>query len=151
MENEAALSQINPELAARVRRMADALAARGIAIRVSSGLRSTAKQAALYADRANNPNPVARPGTSKHERGEAVDIVPVGARSSGAVAAVGEEGERQGLRWGGRFKTRPDYPHFELPDTVLEHAVRIAKDPDVQISGVGLFIIGLGLILILRS
>lgn len=41
---------------------------------LSSGVRSTADQARLYADRANNPNPVAVPGTSRHERGLAVDI-----------------------------------------------------------------------------
>jgi hypothetical protein len=41
---------------------------------LSSGVRSTADQARLYADRANNPNPVAAPGTSRHERGLAVDI-----------------------------------------------------------------------------
>lgn len=41
---------------------------------LSSGVRSTADQARLYADRANNPNPVAPPGTSLHERGLAADI-----------------------------------------------------------------------------
>jgi LAS superfamily LD-carboxypeptidase LdcB len=41
---------------------------------LSSGVRSTADQARLYADRANNPNPVAVPGTSRHERGLAIDI-----------------------------------------------------------------------------
>lgn len=41
---------------------------------LSSGVRSTADQARLYADRGNNPNPVARPGTSNHERGMAIDI-----------------------------------------------------------------------------
>jgi hypothetical protein len=41
---------------------------------LSSGVRSTADQARLYADRGNNPNPVAPPGTSRHERGLAVDI-----------------------------------------------------------------------------
>jgi len=41
---------------------------------LSSGVRSTADQARLFADRANNPNPVAAPGTSRHERGLAVDI-----------------------------------------------------------------------------
>jgi len=41
---------------------------------LSSGVRSTADQARLYADRANNPNPVAPPGTSLHERGMAADI-----------------------------------------------------------------------------
>lgn len=41
---------------------------------MSSGVRSTADQARLYADRENNPNPVAPPGTSLHEKGMAVDI-----------------------------------------------------------------------------
>jgi hypothetical protein len=41
---------------------------------MSSGFRSNADQARLYADRGNNPNPVAPPGSSNHERGLAVDI-----------------------------------------------------------------------------
>src|SRR3569833_2660587 len=41
---------------------------------LSSGVRTTGDQARLYADRANNPNPVAPPGTSLHERGMAADI-----------------------------------------------------------------------------
>lgn len=41
---------------------------------LSSGVRSTADQQRLYDNRANNPNPVARPGTSNHERGMAIDI-----------------------------------------------------------------------------
>lgn len=41
---------------------------------MSSGVRSTADQARLYAARGSNPNPVAFPGTSQHERGMAVDI-----------------------------------------------------------------------------
>lgn len=41
---------------------------------MSSGFRSSADQARLYADRTNNPNPVAVPGTSRHERGMAADI-----------------------------------------------------------------------------
>jgi hypothetical protein len=41
---------------------------------MSSGVRSTADQQRLYDNRASNPNPVAAPGTSNHERGLAVDI-----------------------------------------------------------------------------
>lgn len=41
---------------------------------MTSGVRTPQQQAALYADRANNPNPVAPPGTSLHERGMAADI-----------------------------------------------------------------------------
>lgn len=74
-----------------------------------SGYRSYASQAALYANRANNPNPVAKPGTSKHEQGLAVDL-----RMSGVSAnTVGALGESMGLRWGGRF-SKPDPGHFEM-------------------------------------
>lgn len=41
---------------------------------LSSGVRTPQQQAALYANRANNPNPVAPPGSSLHETGNAADI-----------------------------------------------------------------------------
>jgi hypothetical protein len=46
----------------------------GRPIPITSGHRSPAEQAALWARRATNPFPVARPGTSKHELGLAVDV-----------------------------------------------------------------------------
>lgn len=51
-----------------------ARAALGTAVPVTSGFRSRGRQAALYANRAANPYPVAVPGTSRHERGLAVDV-----------------------------------------------------------------------------
>lgn len=51
---------------------ADALLGRPVP--VVSGFRNTAQQRALWLDRANRPFPVARPGTSAHERGMAVDV-----------------------------------------------------------------------------
>lgn len=42
-------------------------------VQINSGFRSTAKQAQLYANRASNPNPVAPPGSSLHEKGLAAD------------------------------------------------------------------------------
>jgi peptidoglycan L-alanyl-D-glutamate endopeptidase CwlK len=108
--SETKLAAVAPELAARVRAMAATLAARGITIRVVSGLRSTAEQARLYASRASNPRPVAAPGTSLHEFGRAVDVAIVG---RGTWPEVGAAGEAAGLRWGGRFN-RVDLVHFEL-------------------------------------
>jgi D-alanyl-D-alanine carboxypeptidase-like protein len=46
----------------------------GEPVPITSGYRSTAAQAALYANRASNPYPVAAPGTSMHERGLAIDV-----------------------------------------------------------------------------
>jgi D-alanyl-D-alanine carboxypeptidase-like protein len=46
----------------------------GQPVPVTSGYRSTADQAALYANRGSNPYPVAAPGSSMHEKGLAVDV-----------------------------------------------------------------------------
>lgn len=46
----------------------------GIPIRMNSGKRSTEEQTSLWNNRANNPNPVAPPGTSNHEKGIAYDL-----------------------------------------------------------------------------
>jgi D-alanyl-D-alanine carboxypeptidase/Putative Flp pilus-assembly TadE/G-like len=46
----------------------------GHPVTVVSGLRSRSQQEALWERRATNPYPVARPGTSDHERGLAIDV-----------------------------------------------------------------------------
>ena len=46
----------------------------GEPVPVTSGFRSTAEQAALFARRNENPFPVAPPGSSMHEKGLAVDV-----------------------------------------------------------------------------
>ena len=46
----------------------------GRPVTVVSGLRTRAQQEVLWRRRATNPYPVARPGTSDHERGLAIDV-----------------------------------------------------------------------------
>ena len=46
----------------------------GRPVPITSGFRSSAAQAALYANRAANPYPVAPPGSSMHEKGLAIDV-----------------------------------------------------------------------------
>lgn len=76
-----------PELAAAVAR-ADQLLGRPLPI--TSGLRSTARQAALFAARASNPFPVAPPGLSKHESGQAIDVrLDVATQLGGLSAQTG--------------------------------------------------------------
>ncbi len=65
--------------------LAAAETALGRAVPVTSGWRSPAAQQALWDRRATNPYPVARPGTSAHERGEAVDVSLAVADSLAAV------------------------------------------------------------------
>ena len=62
---------LSAELLAAIGRADDAL---GQILPVTSGRRSTAAQAALFAARASNPYPVAPPGSSRHEWGEAIDV-----------------------------------------------------------------------------
>jgi zinc D-Ala-D-Ala carboxypeptidase len=64
-------SGLVPEVVVALRR-AEALLGRPVPL--TSGYRSPAAQQALWATRAANPYPVARPGTSAHERGRAVDV-----------------------------------------------------------------------------
>ena len=63
----------------------------GQPVPITSGYRSSEKQAALYADRAGNPYPVAPPGSSMHERGLAIDV------PAGFVARLLEVAPRAGL------------------------------------------------------
>lgn len=94
--------------------------------RISSGVRSTADQARLYADRGNNPNPVAFPGASKHERGMAVDI---GGMTPDQRAALPSFGLAQPVR--------NDPPHVELALTDPSQQPYQVAGPAVAAPGAG--------------
>lgn len=91
-----------PALRAAIARAEQLLGSR---IPITSGYRSPADQARLYARRASNPYPVAPPGSSKHERGLAIDV-PRGFAER--LAAIGPSA---GLC---RPYPRTDPVHFEL-------------------------------------
>lgn len=76
---------LTPEMAAAVARAGALL---GEPVPISSGWRSRAQQAALWARRDTNPYPVARPGTSMHERGLAIDVPRSFVASLRSVAAA---------------------------------------------------------------
>lgn len=73
-------------------RMVAAAKKDGVDLRIVSGYRTHAEQEALWA---RNPNPkmVARPGTSNHEKGNAIDF----ANTSGAYAWLKKNAARFGL------------------------------------------------------
>jgi hypothetical protein len=76
-----------PDLVAALARAGSLL---GRPVPISSGFRTRAEQEALWAARASNPYPVARPGTSRHELGLAVDVPRAFvATLRGVAAAVG--------------------------------------------------------------
>ena len=90
-----------PALRAAVARAEQLLGRR---IPITSGRRSIAQQAALWADRFRNPFPVAPPGRSKHEHGLAIDV------PTSFVPTLLSVARRAGL-----CRPYPDDPvHFEL-------------------------------------
>lgn len=87
--------------------------------RVTSVLRSTAKQRRLYAAflRGETPYTVAKPGTSMHERGIAFDVSVAPHRKGDPVmnarlAEMGRLWQSVGGTWGGAFKPS-DPVHFD--------------------------------------
>lgn len=90
---------------------------------LSSGVRSTADQARLYADRENNPNPVAPPGTSHHEIGTAVDI---GGMTPADRAMLPQYGLAQPVA--------NDPPHVELARAAVAPVVAANASADDEVS-----------------
>ena len=121
--SEDRLGEVHPVLAAKIRSMADTLAGEGITIRVTQGLRTWDEQAALYAQGRTIPGKVvtnAEPGSSYHNFGLAVDVVPMTALGPDwnvdhpAWKRIVEVGQSVGLVSGSLWRTFPDYPHFQL-------------------------------------
>jgi uncharacterized protein YcbK (DUF882 family) len=98
----------NPELLRRL----DALAAqRGETFNITSGNRTYAEQERLWNARGSNPYPVAEPGTSRHESGNAADVT-IGGRAIQDVIGAGE------LQAAGIYPLAGDAVHVELPGSV---------------------------------
>lgn len=127
--SESRLQLVHPELASKVRNMADILAVSGIEIRVTQGLRSWNDQLALWLkgrDAQGNitdPGKVvtkAAPGHSWHNFGLAVDVAPFANNTPDwnldhpAWKKIVAVGESLGLVSGSEWRTFPDWPHFQL-------------------------------------
>jgi LAS superfamily LD-carboxypeptidase LdcB len=95
----------NPELLARLEALA---AKKGVKFHLTSGLRTHAEQQRLWDNRGSNPYPVARPGTSRHESGNAADVT-IGGRAIQDVISAAE------LRAAGIAPLAGDAVHVELP------------------------------------
>ena len=138
------LQRVHPELKARITRVAEALAARGMEMLVTDGLRTFEEQWVIYKKGRRQVNGKwecinpkcagtftgAKGGQSNHNYGLAIDAYPFidgrvyteipktasaefKKKFNAVQQAIGEEGERAGLAWGGRW-TRVDTPHLQL-------------------------------------
>ena len=70
----------------------------GKTVSVTSGLRSYEDQLRLWNNRGNNPNPVAKPGTSLHERGLAIDVSKSDAEAMDSMGILGKYGLNRPVR-----------------------------------------------------
>lgn len=128
--SEERLELVHPELARRIRQMADMLELEGVHIRVTQGLRSWTEQMNLWLKGrdiqgnvidANKVVTKARPGYSWHQFGLAVDVVPIDAVGQPdwnvdhpVWKRIVQVGESLGLVSGSEWRTFPDWPHFQL-------------------------------------
>jgi hypothetical protein len=121
------LNDLHPEAQRALTNALEEAKAAGITATITSARRSTAKQQELWENRHRNPNPVARPGTSRHEHGEAFDIsVPVAQRNE-----LNKIMGKWGFLWGGTFK-RPDFVHYQWKGTPKAAAPAQPRGPAVK-------------------
>jgi hypothetical protein len=126
----ALLLSLLPPLQSLCRQHRAACLAQGVPFVLESGFRSTGYQQLLY----DHPNfhpgtPAAKPGSSKHEHGAAYDVAMRGLSDLQRLV-FGQEAEKLGLVWGGRFQSviegqtikTPDWGHVELQFTLTDLA-----------------------------
>lgn len=149
--SEARLGEINPILAARIRKLAWMLEQEGIEIHVTQGLRSWNEQQSLWQqgrDAQGNVNDKskvvtnAKAGSSWHNFGLACDVAPFDGsipdwnNSHPCWARIVAVGESLGLVAGARFRTFPDWPHLQLtgrfPISPDSEVIQIFKDAGME-------------------
>lgn len=119
----------HPDLKARVTALITDLAARGLTLVLTQGVRSVAQQQALYAQGRYTPGKVVTNcdgviKVSNHQPkqdgyGYAVDVAWRTAHGDisweGPWETLGLAAQAHGLIWGGTWLRFPDRPHLELP------------------------------------
>jgi hypothetical protein len=123
----ASLDALSPELRDAARSLVDIAGRAGALPRVTSTLRSHSQQVRLYSNylAGRAIYPVAFPGTSAHEYGEAFDVVLTPMEWLSDLGQVWES-------WGGTWGGARDPVHFELPGASRRHQHRnIATAADI--------------------
>lgn len=110
------LNSLHPYFRDKIYQLIKNCKAKGIELAVVESYRTHAKQQEYYTMGRKYTRTAG--GKSKHQYGLAVDVVPV--KDSVAIwdnvalwRKIGVEGEKLGLRWGGRWKSPYDPAHFE--------------------------------------
>jgi|SRR5882757_1389825 len=104
------ISSLVPDLRPFAKALFDVAGANGLQPRITSARRTYIEQVRLY-DRflkGINPFPVAEPGTSAHETGEAFDMLVTPVEYLPDLGAIW-------ISWGGEWGGNRDPVHFQLP------------------------------------
>jgi peptidoglycan LD-endopeptidase CwlK len=125
------IDTLHPHVKEKARQLIAECKREGINLVVTSGLRTYAEQARLYAQGRSRPGRIvtnAKPGQSWHNHALAFDCVPfVNGKpdwESPHWDRIGALGEQLGLTWGGRFRL-VDKPHFQFTNGLtLAEAMR---------------------------
>lgn len=120
--SERVISTLHPRLRNNARQLVQSAGAKGIKIKIISGLRTYDEQNALYAQGRTSSGRVvtnARGGYSNHNFGVAFDVGVFSADGkyldeSPAYKTVGQLGKALGFEWGGDWSSIQDQPHFQL-------------------------------------
>ncbi len=128
------LQALHPYFRDRVRLLIERCREKGIELAVVETFRTHAKQNE-YKNMGKHYTR-SRGGRSKHQYGLAVDVVPI--RDSVPVwdnralwKKIGFEGERLGLRWGGRWRSLYDPGHFEWTGGLTTHSLELGMLPSL--------------------
>jgi hypothetical protein len=110
------LNSLHPYFRDRIYQLIANCRAKGIELAIVESYRTPAKQYEYFSMGRKYTRSAG--GKSKHQYGLAVDVVPV--KDSVAIwdnialwKKIGVEGEKLGLRWGGRWRSPYDPAHFE--------------------------------------
>lgn len=110
------LNSLHPYFRDRIAELVEVCKKQGIELAVVESYRTHAKQAEYFG--MGRKYTRSKGGNSKHQYGLAVDVVPI--IDGKAVwenhllwKKIGVQGERLGLRWGGRWRAPYDPAHFE--------------------------------------
>ncbi len=140
------IAKIHPKLRSEAANILIEIQSKGIDIRITQGLRTTAEQDALYAQGRTKPGGIvtkAKGGSSFHNYGLAVDFCLLhkdGTISFNLTEDIDKDGKKDWLEvvevfkkyewtWGGDFKSILDTPHFEKTfGYVLSQIKELKKD-----------------------
>jgi peptidoglycan L-alanyl-D-glutamate endopeptidase CwlK len=137
---KARLKTLDPDFEDLIIRLINHCHERGINVQVAQAYRSNEEQQALYDIGRTKPGKVvtnAKPGTSFHNYAAAADLFFINEKGEAywdvkafkKVWSVAQEIglDKQGLVWGGDFKSLVDYPHFQLGSSLEEAKKRFEK------------------------